>query len=221
MGAALLAHTAWGAYPVLARSLQTVSAIPSMALLALGNLIALLVYAPFVLGRVDRRFLAPRAIWAFTLVVVLRAITNVLSARFTLAIYVQLITLLTPLVVALLSAALFRERLPRFTWPAIALSLLGSLLMMSGDIGGHGLSLALSGGDLLGIGLAVVSMLSLSLYMILVPRTVKDAAMILTVIAGSDASAPGSMDADAHKTDYVQAISTDALQGKRLGGVRI
>jgi drug/metabolite transporter (DMT)-like permease len=175
MGAALLAHTSWGAYPVLARYLQTVSAIPSMALLALGNLIALAVFAPFVLRRLDPRFLRSRALWAFTLVVVLRAITNVLSARFTLAIYVQLITLMTPLVVALLSAALFREKLPPYTWPAIGVSLLGSLLMMSGDIGGHGLSLALSGGDLLGIGLAAVSMLCLSLYMILVPRTVKDA----------------------------------------------
>ncbi len=52
-------------------------------------------------------------------------------------------------------------------------------------------------------------------------RTVRDAAMILTVIAGSDASDPWSMDADAHKTDYVKALSTDALKGKRLGVVRI
>lgn len=175
VAAALFAHTSWGAYPVLARYLQTVSGLPSMALLALGNLLALVAFAPFVLGRIDRRFLRSRAIWGFTLVVVLRAITNVLSARFTLAVYVQLITLMTPLVVALLSAALFREKLPPYTWPAIAVSLVGSLLMMSGDIGGHGLSLALSGGDLLGIGLATVSMLSLSFYMILVPRTVKDA----------------------------------------------
>lgn len=183
MAVALFAHTAWGAYPVLARYLQTVSGIPSLALLALGNLIAMLVFAPFLLGRVDGRVFRSRAIWAFTLVVVLRSITNVLSARFTLAIYVQLITLMTPLVVALLSAALFRERLPPYTWPAIGLSLLGSLLMLSGAItlcvscanGGHGLSFALSGGDLLGIGLALVSMLALSFYMILVPRTVKDA----------------------------------------------
>jgi drug/metabolite transporter (DMT)-like permease len=175
IGAALFAHTSWGAYPVLARYLQTISGLPSMALLALGNLIALAVFAPLVIKRMERRFLRSPAIWGFTLVVVLRAITNVLSARFTLAIYVQLITLMTPLVVALLSAVLFREKLPPYTWPAIGVSLLGSLLMMSGDIGGHGVSLALSGGDLLGIGLAVVSMLALSLYMILVPRTVKDA----------------------------------------------
>lgn len=175
MAAALLAHTSWGAYPVLARYLQTVSAIPSMALLALGNLIALAVFAPFILRRIDGRFLRSRALWGFTLVVVVRAITNVLSARYTLAIYVQLVTLMTPLVVGLLSAALFREKLPPYTWPAIGVSLVGSLLMMSGDIGGHGIGLALSGDDLLGIGLAGVSMLSLALYMILVPRTVKDA----------------------------------------------
>lgn len=173
--AALLAHTSWGAYPVLARYLQTVSGLPSMALLALGNLIALTVLAPFVLRHLTRRHLASRALWGFTLVVVVRAITNVLSARFTMAIYVQLITLLTPMVVALLSALLFREKLPPYTWPAIGLSLFGSLLMMSGDLGGQGLGLALTGSDYLGIGLATISMLSLSLYMILVPRTVKEA----------------------------------------------
>ncbi|MFV9503310.1 MAG: DMT family transporter [Oscillochloridaceae bacterium umkhey_bin13] len=175
MGSAVLAHTGWGAYPVLARYLQTVSMLPSMAILALGNLIALLVFLPFIWGRITPTFLRSHVIWAFALVVVLRAITNVLAARFTLAIYVQLITLMTPLIVALLSFGLFRERLPRFIWPAIGLSLFGSLLMMSGEIGGHGVSLALAGGDLLGIGLALVSALSLSAYMILVPRTVKDA----------------------------------------------
>lgn len=171
MGVALLAHTGWGLYPVLARYLQTVSALPSMALLGLGNLIALLLYAPFVVGRLDRRFLRSPLIWAFALVVVLRAITNLLAARFTLAIYVQLITLMTPLIVALLSAGLFRERLPPFTWPAIALSIGGSLLMMGGEVGGH----SLSGSDLLGIAMALGSALCLSLYMLLVPRTVKDA----------------------------------------------
>lgn len=175
MGVALLAHTGWGLYPVLARYLQTVSELPSMALLGLGNLIAVAIYAPFVVGRLNLRFLRSPVIWGFALVVVLRAITNLLAARFTLAIYVQLITLMTPLLVALLSAGLFREKLPPYTWPAIGLSIFGSLLMMGGDIGGHGLSLSLRGGDLLGILMAFASALCLSLYMILVPRTVKEA----------------------------------------------
>ncbi|GAB4429848.1 MAG: EamA family transporter [Chloroflexi bacterium OHK40] len=173
MGVALLAHTSWGAYPVLARYLQTVSGLPSMALLGFGNLIAVALLLPFVHRHIRLRHLRSPMLWAFSLVVVLRAITNLLSARFTLAIYVQLITLMTPLLVALLSAGLFRERLPPYTWPAIGLSLLGSLLMMSGDMGG-GLGLALTSADLLGIGLALVSMFCLAIYMLLVPRTVKE-----------------------------------------------
>jgi drug/metabolite transporter (DMT)-like permease len=175
MGVALLAHTAWGAYPVLARYLQTVSNLPSMALLGIGNLIAVLLLLPFAYRHIKLSYLRSPVLWAFTLVVVLRAISNILSSRFTLAIYVQLITLMTPLVVALLSAGLFREKLPPFTLPAIGLSLVGSLLMMSGDAEGGWFALRLSGSDLLGIGLAVVSMLCLSVYMLLVPRTVKEA----------------------------------------------
>jgi amidase len=50
--------------------------------------------------------------------------------------------------------------------------------------------------------------------------TVADAALILTVIAGSDASDPATKDADAHKSDYTQALDKDALKGKRIGVAR-
>lgn len=188
MSLALLGHTLWGAYPVLARYLQTVSALPSMAMLGLGNLLATLVFLPFVIRRIDGRFLREPAIWGFAVVVVLRAITNVLAARFTLAVYVQLITLMTPLIVALLSAALFREPLPPATLPAIGLSFVGSLLLISDEIGAGGLTFALRPTDWLGIAIAFVSALCLALYMILVPRTVKkavpgEAVMLVQLIA--------------------------------------
>lgn len=51
-------------------------------------------------------------------------------------------------------------------------------------------------------------------------RTVRDAAMLLTAMAGSDARDPYTKDADANKKDYVAGLSTDALKGKRLGVVR-
>ncbi len=51
-------------------------------------------------------------------------------------------------------------------------------------------------------------------------RNVRDAAMLLTVMAGTDPADPATAQADAHKTDYVAALSTDALKGKRLGVVR-
>jgi amidase len=51
-------------------------------------------------------------------------------------------------------------------------------------------------------------------------RTVRDAAMLLTVIAGTDPADRWSVEADAHKTDYVRVLDADALRGKRLGVVR-
>jgi amidase len=51
-------------------------------------------------------------------------------------------------------------------------------------------------------------------------RTVRDAAMLLTAMAGSDSGDPASVSADKHKTDYVAALSTDALLDKRIGVYR-
>jgi len=171
---ALGAHTAWGAYPVLARYLQTVSRLPSMSLLTLGYLLVLPVLAVVVLPHMERRFLRLRVLWLFAVIVVLRGITNLLAARFTLAIYVQLITLMTPFVVALLSRALLRELIPPYTGRAITLSLMGALLMMSGKVGRAGVQLALTPTDGMGIALAFISAFFLALYMVIVRRTVLD-----------------------------------------------
>lgn len=51
-------------------------------------------------------------------------------------------------------------------------------------------------------------------------RTVRDFAMMLTVMAGSDPGDPASADADANKSNYVAALNSDALQGVRLGVFR-
>ena len=52
-------------------------------------------------------------------------------------------------------------------------------------------------------------------------RTVRDVAMMLTAMAGSDAADPASKDADANKAaDYTVGLSTDALKGKKIGIIR-
>ena len=51
-------------------------------------------------------------------------------------------------------------------------------------------------------------------------RSVADTAMLLNVLAGSDAGDPASGHADAHKADYVKALDAGSLKGKRLGVVR-
>ena len=50
--------------------------------------------------------------------------------------------------------------------------------------------------------------------------TVRDAAMLLGVIAGSDPADPATSEADARKVDYAAALSPDALRGKRVGVLR-
>ena len=51
-------------------------------------------------------------------------------------------------------------------------------------------------------------------------RSVRDAAILLTVIAGSDPDDPATHDADAHKTDYAAALDANALKGTRIGVLR-
>lgn len=51
-------------------------------------------------------------------------------------------------------------------------------------------------------------------------RNVTDAAMMMNVMAGSDPGDAASAEADAHKTDYVKALSKDALKGRKIGVIR-
>ena len=50
--------------------------------------------------------------------------------------------------------------------------------------------------------------------------TVRDAALVMIVIAGSDPADPATAEADARKVDYTAALSPDALKGKRIGVLR-
>lgn len=179
---ALAAHTGWGVYPVLGRYLQTVSGLPSMSVLVLGGL-PLTVWLCFViLPRHGWRIYATPVLWVFGAVTVLRSITNILSQRYTLAIYVQLIGLLTPFLVVLLNRVVLKERAPRFTLPTLSLITLGALLMMS-DIDAAGVKFSLTQTDWIGIALALASSLFLALYMILVRRTAHTAASGSAVLA--------------------------------------
>jgi amidase len=47
--------------------------------------------------------------------------------------------------------------------------------------------------------------------------SVRDAAMMLTAMAGSDPADPATADADAHTTDFAAALDPDWLAGKRIG----
>lgn len=173
IGAALLAQAGWGVYPVLARYLQTVSLLPSMSIVAFGSLVALAVVGSAFLPHVEWKAFRSRRLLLFGLIVVSRGITNFLAARFTLAIHVQLVTLLTPFLVALLSRAVLHEQLPRNTGRAIILSLLGAILLIGGGLLEFDSLPAANRSDWLGISLALASSLLLAIYMIAVRGTAR------------------------------------------------
>jgi amidase len=51
-------------------------------------------------------------------------------------------------------------------------------------------------------------------------RDVRDAALMLNAMAGSDPADPATVSADSHKTDYVAGLKPDALKGVRIGVMR-
>ena len=50
--------------------------------------------------------------------------------------------------------------------------------------------------------------------------SVREAAELLTAIAGSDPADPATAEADRHKTDYAAALDANSLKGKRIGVMR-
>jgi len=50
--------------------------------------------------------------------------------------------------------------------------------------------------------------------------SVREAAMLLSAIAGSDPADPATRDADQHRTDYAALLDPNSLKGKRIGVMR-
>jgi amidase len=51
-------------------------------------------------------------------------------------------------------------------------------------------------------------------------RTVRDAALVLSAIAGSDPADPATAEADRYRRDFAAGLDADSLRGKRLGVMR-
>lgn len=51
-------------------------------------------------------------------------------------------------------------------------------------------------------------------------RSVRDAALVLAAIAGSDPADPATAEADRHRADYAAALDAEALKGARIGVLR-
>ncbi|MBI4851203.1 MAG: DMT family transporter [Acidobacteria bacterium] len=159
------AHLSWGSYPVIAKKLLL--ALPPFALVAVGYAGVLLLMLPVILKHSWKESLNNRTAWLLMLVGAIRMVTNILSIQSTRAAYVQLINLLTPFVVALLGRAFFREAIPPYTFSALAISSIGSVLVIIREP-----SFTIFQGewqmkDTIGISLAMFSNVFLAFYVLL------------------------------------------------------
>ncbi len=152
---------------------RVVTHLPSMSIMSFGSFLALLIVGLVYLPRIQWRAFGNRKLLFFALVVVARGVSNILATRFTLAIYVQLITLLTPFIVALLSTAVLREKLPRYTIQAMMLSVLGAVMLIGGSISGVDGFPTANRTDWLGISLALGGSLLLAIYMVAIRGSVR------------------------------------------------
>lgn len=159
------AHLSWGCYPVIAKKLLLT--LPPFALVSSGYVIVLLFMLPIIRKYSWKESLSGNNAWLLMLVGAIRMITNILSIQFTRAAYVQLINLLTPFVVALIGRAFFREAIPPYTFPALIITSLGSVLVIIREP-----SLAIFQDewqirDTIGISLAMFSNIFLAFYVLL------------------------------------------------------
>jgi drug/metabolite transporter (DMT)-like permease len=169
----ILSHGAWGGYPVFARFLQNVHHIGTMSLAAMTNTLATVVVLVFLIKKIHLSTVSRKDLVTFTLIFVARGLTNLYASRFTFATTVQLISLLTPFIVAFMSKTMYKEPLPRHTITALSLSLAGSTAMILGAGPGAPAGTILgntAGEHMLGIALALTSSILLAFYML----TIKD-----------------------------------------------
>ncbi len=163
----LAAHSTWALYPPLSKAL--LAYLPPFALLTVANGLTLGIATVVARPYLSRDLWRERGLWIFALITAGRSITNILSIQYTLAIYVQLINLLTPLHVAWLSRLLLKEKVPPYTFRALAVSGLGAYLVLSPDP--TRLQLPRSADDVWGIAFALLSSLFLALYMAWIRRS--------------------------------------------------
>ena len=163
---AIISHTAWGGYPVFARYLQKVHHINTMSLSSVTNLLAVAGLLMFFAPQIRIKAVKPRDFLLFGFIILSRNLLNLYAARFTYANNIQLFSLLAPFIVAIISRAVYKEALPRSTFPALLFCVLGAVLMIFGGGAASGVSDSKDPLNWLGILLSIAGGVQLALLML-------------------------------------------------------
>jgi len=152
----ILVHLAWGTYPVFARYMQVILNLDGLLVLVVSNATSLMVVQAITCQGLGDR--AGRKVgFGYAILITGRGATNMLTSKFTIALYTGIVTQFGPFIIALVSWVLMGESLPRCILPSLLLSTAGSFLVVLGqaDFQLSGFSL----NDGIGVGMAFVSIL--------------------------------------------------------------
>ena len=170
----VLGHMIWGGYPVVAK--RAIADVPKFSLLFLASVAAMFMGLWLVRRRDRMSWRAMRRgmsrepmMWGLAFFVVARSVSNIMAISLTRAVWVQLIYMLTPFLVALLGIALFHDPAPPYTFRALLFSTLGAALMLVQDW--SQVMAAFTPRDIVGLGVALFSALSLAMYFQMVRRS--------------------------------------------------
>ena len=202
----VLGHLIFGAYPVVAK--RAIAEVPKFSLLFLSTSATLLA-SLWLIRRTDKRawrailsqIFHSKALWGLVFFVIVRSVSNIVAVDMTRATWVQLIYLMTPFAVPILGTMFFGEPTPRYTYRALMLSTFGAVLVLISDW--TDIFSGFTTSDILGLGLAAFSMLTLATYFQMIRRSSRRRAssgmilfqqslalastyLILTLVTGED-----------------------------------
>jgi len=165
---AIAVHVVIGGTMVPLRYVQTVVGLPSLGTVAVGDLLAFSIMAWFTIPKVDKAFWRSRTLWLMVAIVIFRTVFWTLSGRFTQPYLAQMVNLLAPFFVVLFDRVVNKARLPKFTLPAITLSLVGGLLLIFGGLQDAPMVSVLTQSDWIGLGMALLATFGIAAYMVIV-----------------------------------------------------
>lgn len=174
VGLGILAHVLIGSYPVFGK--RAIAEVPKFGLVMIASTAMMLTAAAVMrwhehvsLRQFWHVLQEQRVLWLFSAVVAGRSVTNILSISLTQAVWVSLIGVLAPFPVAMLGSWVFKERTPPYTYRAATLAAGGAVLMLVQDWSQA--MAGLSPQDLLGIGVAFISLILFAIHYHLIRRS--------------------------------------------------
>lgn len=168
---AVAVQAAIGAGMIPIRYLQVSAGLPSLAVIAVSDLIAFGLMSWRTLPRINRTVWRSKTLWLMVAIVVVRTVLITLALRYAQAYLVQLINLLAPFMVVFFDRVFNRTRLPKFTFLAITLCMVGGVLLIFGGQAGQPLAAMFTPGDSLGIILAFLGTVGIAAYMVIIKHS--------------------------------------------------